>query len=229
MAKAKAKAEPKAEPKAKATTTDPDKLQREQAGTYRTADDRFEVREAGTGWFLVDTEQANEFGQELVLGPFATLKAVRDAIPDARSKPMRPRPTPKRPKSKARAATEKAETPPPPPPSWIDKLSRTDATAVRNQIHALERQGIDGAEDLVRKDREGLMPAVSARLIERRLEALVEEAPPKERARARKLVRGVVNVLSADAARGDLPGWALVEIGPEPDPPNRRIQPDLRE
>ena len=45
------------------TTADPDKLVRQQAGTYRTTDDRFEVREADVGWFLVDSEQTNEFGR----------------------------------------------------------------------------------------------------------------------------------------------------------------------
>lgn len=64
--------------------TDPDKLIRQAAGDYRTADDRFEVRQADVGWFLVDSEQANEFDQELIHGPFGTMKAVRAAIPGAR-------------------------------------------------------------------------------------------------------------------------------------------------
>ena len=56
---------------------DPDKLVRQQAGTYRSGDERFEIREADVGWFLVDSEQTNEFGQELIQGPF----------PDAQSRP----------------------------------------------------------------------------------------------------------------------------------------------
>ena len=40
-------------------TADPNKLVRQRAGTYRTGDDRFEVREADVGWFLVDSEQTN--------------------------------------------------------------------------------------------------------------------------------------------------------------------------
>lgn len=40
-----------------AASVDPDKLVRQAAGTYRTADERFEVHgTASSGWFLVDTE-----------------------------------------------------------------------------------------------------------------------------------------------------------------------------
>ena len=58
---------------------------RQTAGSYRTADDRFEARQAAQGWFLVDTEQSNEFGQELIHGPFGTLKELREAIPGSRT------------------------------------------------------------------------------------------------------------------------------------------------
>ncbi len=73
------------------------------------------------------------------------------------------------------------------------------------------------------------MPAVAVALIERRLAALSEEAPAKERRRARELVRRVADVLTSEGMdpAGPLPGWSLVEIGSEPQPPNRRI--DLRE
>ena len=93
-------------------TADPDKLVRQQAGTYRSADDRFEVREADSNWFLVDTEQANEFGQELIQGPFPTLKAVREALPDARA--AKPAPL-KKPKA---AAVRDSQPKAPPPPIW---------------------------------------------------------------------------------------------------------------
>ncbi|MDQ3691601.1 MAG: hypothetical protein M3406_16525, partial [Chloroflexota bacterium] len=88
MVKAKVKAD---------AAADPDKLVRQQAGMYRTADDRYEVREADAGWFLVDSSQTNEFGQELIRGPFPTLKAIRGALPDARrARPAAPaRPTPR--------------------------------------------------------------------------------------------------------------------------------------
>jgi hypothetical protein len=205
-------------------TADPDKLVRQQAGTYRTPDERFEVREADVGWFLVDSAQTNEFGQELIQGPFSTLKAVRAALPEARaSKPAgRPRAAPKRPPKKL------DEPPPPPPPSWIDKLPKAEATGVRRLIGALEREGVADAEAVVRRDREGLLPAVAARLIELRLEALVEDLPAGDQKAARGLVRRAAEILSSDGTkrRDPLPGWTLVELDTQPEPPNRRI--DLR-
>lgn len=204
---------------------DPDKLLRQERGTYHTADGRFEARETAGEWFLVDTEQSNEFGQELIRGPFATLKALRAAIPEARDSkaaPMKPRPAavPKR-GAKAKATTE----PPKRPPSWIDELPRTESARVRLLIRTLEGAGIENAEALVRRDREGLFPTVAAALIQRRLDALVEDLPEKGRKPARDLVRRAAEVLS-DAGMGlpePLPGWSLVELGPEPGPSNRRI------
>jgi hypothetical protein len=208
---------------------DPDKLIRQQAGTYRTGDDRFEIREADVGWFLVDSEQTNEFGQELIQGPFSTLKAVGAALPDARAaKPAgAPRGAPKK-TAKAAKAEKRDEPPEPPPPSWIDQLPRADGIRVRKLIRALEREGISDAEGLVRRDREGLLPAIATRLIERRLQTLVEDLPEGERKAGRALLRRVTDLLSSEGTtrRDPLPGWTLVEIDGGPEPPNRRI--DLR-
>ena len=201
---------------------DPDKLVRQAAGSYGTADGRFEVREADVGWFLVDPQHTNEFGQELIHGPYPTLKAVREAIPAARERqptPMRPRPSKK---SRAKAPEPEER---PQPPSWIDELPAGVGKEVRRLIGALESEGVTDAEELVRRDRDGLLPAVAVALIERRLAALVEEAPAKERKRAAELVRRAAEILSAEGGgqRTPLPGWSLVET----DPPHRRI--DLRE
>lgn len=213
----KAKGKPGADP-----AGDADRLVRQAAGTYRTADDRFEVRGgSASGWFLVDTEQANDFGQELILGPFGTLDAVREAIPSARSSKV----TPIRRAPSGRAAKSKAkEEPPPPPKSWIDRLPKDEAESVRRLLAALEKAGVGDAEALVRRDREGIGPAVAIRLIERRLETIVSELPEKARAGARELVRRAAEVLTVEGrADGQLPGWTLVEVGPEPEPDNRRI------
>ena len=105
---------PKAKRPGPADLPDPDRLVRQAAGTYRTSDERFEVRNGGTGWFLVDTTQANDFGQELILGPYATLAAVREAIPPARSTkvtPIRRSPTARRGRT-----TRKPQSAPPPEP-----------------------------------------------------------------------------------------------------------------
>lgn len=227
MAKSKAK-----DPAA----SDPDKLVRQAAGSYRTADDRFEVREAGIGWYLVDTTQQNELGQELMHGPYATLKEVRTALPGARSSKVTPIRPPKAARASgstgerarggsSRAAAAKPEGAPQPAPSWIDKLPDAEATEVRRLIRALERADVPDAERLVRRDREGLGPAVVEELLSRELASLLESLPEAERGDARKLVDRVVELLTVDGTRrrGDLPGWALVEIGRDGEPPNRRI------
>jgi hypothetical protein len=200
---------------------DPDKLVRHTAGNYRTADDRFEARQAAQGWFLVDTEQSNEFGQELIHGPFATLNALRNEIPGSRTKKTIALPKPsKAPKGAAKEEPKKAK-----PPTWIEKLRPAEGRAIRKTIAALERAGITDAELLVRRDRDGLLPAVAIRLIERKLAEATDGASPKER----KLIQRVAEILSAEGRATDaLPGWTLVEVAPGGDPPpdHRRI--DLR-
>jgi hypothetical protein len=215
---------PKAKGPAHADPPDPDRLVRQSAGIYRTADDRFEVRDGGSGWFLVDTTQANDFGQELIQGPYATLAAVREAIPPARTAKVTPI---RRPAARARggrSTTARAE-PPPKPASWIDRLPKPEADAARERIVALESSGIDGADALVRRDREGIAPEVAARLIQRGLEAIVAELPARGRPGARELLRRAAEVITADGTtlRAGLPGWTLVELDRDGEPPNRRI------
>jgi ribosomal protein S18 acetylase RimI-like enzyme len=64
-----------------------EKLKRERAGTYVTADGRFTVEGSSSGWLLLDAEQNDELGLPLTRGPFATLDGARDAIAEARSGP----------------------------------------------------------------------------------------------------------------------------------------------
>ena len=105
--------------KPSAAPADPNRLVRVSAGRYRSADERFEVREGGSGWFVTDGQQANEFGQELVTGPYATLAAVREALPDARRTTLKPLPRPSAPsrgsRSRRGAAAEPKPAPPPKP------------------------------------------------------------------------------------------------------------------
>jgi hypothetical protein len=202
---------------------DPDALVRQSAGEYRSGDGRFTVRQADVGWFVVDNEQANEFGQELIHGPFSTLKAARGAVPASRT-PKRPTPI-----RRQGRTTPRANEPPPPPPSWIDQLPLAEGRHVRRLITALEREGVSGAEELVKRDRDGLLPAVAVELIERRLAAAVAELPKADQPTARAFARRVGEILSADGStiRDPLPGWVLLEVAPGDDPPEgRRI--DLR-
>jgi hypothetical protein len=197
---------------------DPDKLVRQSAGSYQTADDRFEARQAAQGWFLVDTEQSNELGQELIHGPFATLKELREAIPRSRTTKTVPLPKPTKTAKGAKGAP--SEKPKPAPKTWIDKLPPAEARAVRATMAALEREGITDAELLVRRDRDGLDPAIASRLIERRLADAADGASSKER----KLIQRVAEILSAGGRASDaLPGWTLVEV-----PPGKGSPPDHR-
>jgi hypothetical protein len=128
-------------------------------------------------------------------------------------------------KAAGRAAPKPKTEAPAPPTSWIDALPDGEARAVRALIRALERDGMTDADQLVRRDREGLGPEVATRLIERRLEALVEDLPSDARKPAREFIRRVAEILSAEGSRrgSALPGWALVEIADDGEPPNRRI------
>ena len=193
------------------------------AGEYETGDARFVVRQSEANWYVVDTEQSNEFGQELIHGPFPTLKEARGQIAAARSvKPLLRSMT--RPKPKARTK-ESAKTPKPPPQTWIDKLPGPEATEVRRLIRALEREGIDDAEALVRKDRGGLLPAVATALLQRRIDEVIQAQPDDQQQGARKLAGEITEVLtSTDRLADPLPGWALFETGPGREPTRRRIR-----
>ncbi len=216
-------------------TVDPDRLLRRQAGTYRSADDRFEVREADAGWFVVDTTLTNEFGQELIHGPFPTLKAAGASLSERRAAKKAPKGRalkamkPAKPRRQAKPEPEpEPESEPEAPPSWIDELPGAEAAGVRRVIAALAAEGVEDAEAVVRRDRDGLLPAVATRRVEDRLEAFIAELPAAHREAARAIARRVSEILSAEGTSSgrSLPGWALVEIGPGAHPPERRI--DLR-
>ena len=66
---------------------DDEKLKRERAGTYVTADGRFTVEQSTSGWLVLDAEQTNELGLPLARGPFTTLDEARGAIGNARTGP----------------------------------------------------------------------------------------------------------------------------------------------
>jgi hypothetical protein len=68
---------------------DPDRLVRSSPGSYSTEDGRFEVRSAGGAgrWYLTDSERQDQLGLAIVLGPFASLELVREAIRAQRSAP----------------------------------------------------------------------------------------------------------------------------------------------
>ena len=68
-------------------TADPEKLKRESAGRYVSADGRFTVEQASGRWMTIDAQTTDELGLPLVRGPFATLDEARAAVTIARDAP----------------------------------------------------------------------------------------------------------------------------------------------
>ena len=200
---------------------DPDRVVRQAAGTYRTEDGRFEIRQAGVGWYLVDLERTNELGQELLHGPFPTLKEVHDEIPGARKVVQLSGPKP-------RVRKAPATEPPPPPKTWIDRLPESEQAEVRRLIKAVERTGAADADELVKKARASSDPLIAKALVEQRLSALVDEAAPSARNERRDLIRRVVGVLADDGLTlgQPLPRWELVETDSDHQQP-RRLRPSI--
>ena len=182
-------------PKQPASTNEAEKLIRETAGRYRTADGRFTVEsEAAGGWYVSDSERTDELGGPRLLGPFTTLAAARDAIAAARAAPAEvaepvPLPRPqgradgkaRKPHSSAASATRSpprpsrpravrpAPAPPSTPPTWLDRLDPPKRARARRMISALERVGVPEPERLARADVEGLVPQVAPTLLVHRL------------------------------------------------------------
>lgn len=199
--------------------TEPDDLVRQEAGNYLSGDERFEVRQSDTAWYVVDRQQTNEFGQELMHGPFGSMKAAKAAMAGARDiKPLlRSVKRPSKPPPRKEA--------PKPPPSWIDKLPDAEASIVRKQIRALEREGVDDPEGVVRKDRQARTPAVATALLRRELDQAIDKLPKDDQPAARSALQQIGQVLAAgDRNRDPLPGWALVEVGSDREPTGRQLR-----
>ena len=214
---------------------------RAEAGVYQSSDERFSIRSEGPSrWFITDEEQHDELGLARTVGPFDTLdaaKAAADALrdegpaasplADRLAKDSGPSRTSKRDKEKPPAKEPKP--PPPPPRTWIDKLEDDDREAARHArrlIVALEGEGIEDADALVRRDITGNQPVVAARLLAREILAAVGTASKPE-----SVVEAVVEALGSSKVRRGLPGWELVERdGPTDEERVIRLVPrDLRD
>ena len=216
-------------PKAAGAADDPNKLIRAKAGTYRTADERFEVRQAALGWFLIDSGTTDELGQELTRGPFPTLKAVSEQLPEARRTTIKPLP---RPRGGAGRKSGTTSSPPrkkaePPPKTWLDRLPGKEAAAARRLIRALSLEGIEDADALVQAARKADEPVVARRVLEHRLEGLLDELPKAERESGRKLLVRVLQLVAVNgtALFDPLPGWALVALDAGAEPVEPRLSP----
>jgi hypothetical protein len=214
----------KAKAKAKATPApDPDRLVRLPDGGYRTEDGRFGVSQANGTWFLSDAEIADELGQPRVTGPFATLKTVRDAIPDARSGPASA-PRPIAPAGKPGKSTSKRKAAPAKPKTWLDRLSAPDRRRATALVRALEGLGLPDAEDHARRRIEGRADRdLPALLLRTRLDRVVADADEATRARVEEAV--AILTSGGDDLGPDLPGWAIVETDASGTLTDRRIEP----
>ena len=131
-----------------------EKLKREKAGTYRTADGRFTVEQSSSGWLLLDGEQANELGLPLARGPFATLDEARDAIGEARTGarpeapvPLRPARGPKASIGRSGAArTGGAEPDDDPPTAARATPPKRAARPSKPAVVIRELRGVDGEQ-----------------------------------------------------------------------------------
>jgi len=193
---------------------------RAEAGVYRSSDDRFSIQSEGPSrWFITDEQQQDELGLARTVGPFDTLDAAKAAAEALRDEAPAASPLAERiakvekPKA-ARAAKRTDEASPPKPPSppprtWLDKLEVDDrdaARAARRLIAALEDEGIEDADALVRRDITGKQPVVAARLLAHEILAAVGRATKPE-----SVLDAVVEALGSSKVRRGLPGWELVE------------------
>ncbi len=176
----------------------PEKLVRETAGRYRTADGRFTVEgEGGSTWYLADAEQTNELGLPILRGPFATLAQARTAIAEARASgaateprstraaaPKRERtatpkaeraaakPKAERAAAKPRAATSAASSPAEPQtPPWLARLEPDARRDAERLVRELTELGLEDAARVVRRDLESEQPFVAETLLAGRLRA----------------------------------------------------------
>jgi hypothetical protein len=218
-------------PKKEKPPARPDDLVRAGAGAYTSGDGRFGVQKSDQRWFLVDNQQSNEFGQQLIHGPFDTLDDVRAAIPGARDiKPLLRVPRSKGAgPGKAGQAKAASKSPPkkPTPLSWIDRLPAQEAAEVRRLIGALDAEGITNAESVIKRDRDSEGFALTAEeLIARRLAKLVAAASPQARDELRKAIKRMAEILTDEGAATarPLPRWELVETPRDPAQPPRRIR-----
>lgn len=60
-------------------------LKRLGGGRWQTRDGRFTIEPQGGSWVVVDAEQTDDLGLQLVRGPFGSLGAAREAIDEART------------------------------------------------------------------------------------------------------------------------------------------------
>ena len=180
---------------AAAKATDDEGLRRLGGGRWQTRDERFTIEPQSGTWAIVDAEQTDELGLPLVRGPYPTLTAAKAAIADARgsappTSPLKDRPTAvsKTSASSSTASQRSAATKPTKPkepqepeePRWFRDLEPDGRRRAAKLIDRLTAAGVDDAENLVRRDLVGDVPAVAAYAIGRAVRGLGDDPSPAD-------------------------------------------------
>ena len=145
-------------------TDDDQSLKRLGGGRWQTRDERFTIEPQSGTWVLVDAEQTDDLGLQLVRGPFRSLTDAKAAVAAARGSPLRrvaarrarqgggdaspanaAKGNGKRATSGAQPATgrarpsrpTRAEPEPPPEPRWLRDLAPRDRGRARRLIERL--------------------------------------------------------------------------------------------
>jgi hypothetical protein len=208
---------------------DPYRLVRETAGRYRSVDERFVVEQESPGaWYVADSLHTDDLGLPLLRGPFATLDAARQGAAGARdskapTSPKRTKPARKadgKADGKTEREAEAPKAPPPEPTSWLDALPPDEQRAARRLVGTIERAGVEGAEDLARRELESSAPVVALELLARALANRADDG--------RLTPEDAVDVLlreGFDKDRGrPARGWRLVELDERGRPTGRTIE-----
>ena len=204
-----------------------DSLKRLGGGRWETRDGRFAIEPQSGTWAVVDTSETNELGLPLVLGPFKSLTAAKEAIEAAREGGPRASPLAERIRSAASmppagATTDGAGLPasrrqkprppakpePPPEPRWIRDLDPADRRRARELVERLESAGVEDAEAAARAEIARDQPAVARIALERRLRrAIAANDDP------RKAVEAALAIILDGRDRELDVRWRLVDDG----------------
>lgn len=175
--------------------TDEEGLRRLGGGRWQTRDERFTIEPQSGTWAIVDAEQTDELGLPLVRGPYPTLTAAKAAIADARgsaapTSPLkdRPRAVPKAsgspstasPSGTAKKAAKPKDAEGPEEPRWFRDLEPDGRRRAAKLIDRLTAAGVEDAENLVRRDLVGEVPAVAAHAIARAVRELGDDPSPAD-------------------------------------------------
>jgi hypothetical protein len=175
---------------AKASDKD-EALKRLGGGRWQTRDARFTIEPQSGTWVVVDAEQTDDLGLQLVRGPFGSLRDAKEAIERAReteptASPLSARVEELRSRPSATKSTtarqpnrsEPAKAEEPKEPRWLTDLEPDDRRRARRLIDRLAEAGAPDAEGMVRRDIVGNVPTVAAYGIVRAMLALKSGASP---------------------------------------------------